>query len=312
MSEVLSNPDVLIIGGGPAGLTAAVYARRAGLSVAVLEKEAMPGGQMATTPEIENMPGILMTDGFTLSTQMAEQAKRLGAEIISGAVTELCLEPERLGAVAGGRAFEPKTVILAMGARRRRLGIPGEDRLSGRGVSWCAVCDGNFFRGKAAAVIGGGNTALEDALHLASLGCSVTLLHRRDGFRGSPALLERVREEPRIRVMTPYLPVSIEGETVVTGLSVSHAVTGETAMLPVSAVFVCAGTVANTELLERWLPLGAEGRVEAGEDCGTGIPGVYAAGDIRKKPLYQIVTAAADGAVAATRAAGFISAANAK
>ena len=305
MPELLPNPDVLIIGGGPAGLTAAVYARRAGLSAAVLEKEHMPGGQMMTTPEIENMPGIPRIDGFSLSGQMAEQAKRLGAEIVAGAVTGLILEPGALRVETAARAFAPKTVILAMGARRRRLGIPGEDTFAGRGVSWCAVCDGNFFKGSAVAVTGGGNTALEDALHLASLDCHVTLLHRREEFRGSPSLLKRVREEPRITVMTPYLPVSVEGDLSVTGLTASRAVTGETVTLPVRAVFVCVGTVANTELLDKWLPLGPEGRIEAGEDCETGIPGVYAAGDIRKKPLYQIVTAAADGAVAAIRASGF-------
>ena len=303
MPELL---DVLIVGGGPAGLTAAVYACRAGLSVTVLEKEAMPGGQMATTPEIENMPGFPPTDGFTLSERMAEQARRLGAEIIQGAADKLCLKPGELRVDAGGRAFTPQTVILAMGARRRRLDIPGEDRLLGRGVSYCAVCDGNFFKNKPVAVVGGGNTALEDALHLSSLGCRVTLLHRRDEFRGAPSLLRRVREEGRIDVMTPYRPVSVEGESAVTGLTAAHAVSGETSSLPVSAVFVCAGTVANTELLEGWLPLGAEGRVAAGEDCFTGIPGVFAAGDIRTKPLYQIVTAAADGAVAAARSAEFI------
>ena len=305
MPELLPNPGVLIVGGGPAGLTAAVYARRAGLSVTVLEKEHMPGGQMATTPEIENMPGIPRIDGFSLSGQMAGQAKSLGAEIVAGAAAGLVLEPGRLRVETASRTFAPKTVILAMGARRRRLGVPGEDAFAGRGVSWCAVCDGNFFKGKPVAVVGGGNTALEDALHLASLDCHVTLLHRRDEFRGSPSLQKRVREERRITVMTPYLPLSVEGDLSVTGLTASHAVTGETTALPVRAVFVCAGTVANTELVKQWLALGPEGRIAAGEDCGTEIPGVYAAGDIRKKPLYQIVTAAADGAVAATRAAGF-------
>jgi thioredoxin reductase (NADPH) len=305
MPEVLAL-DVLIVGGGPAGLTAAVYARRAGLSVTLLEKEPMPGGQMATTPEIGNMPGILSIDGFTLSGQMAGQAKNLGAEIVTRAATALRLEPGNLRVETEGGVYAPKAVILAMGARRRRLGIPGEDRLAGRGVSWCAVCDGHFFKGKPVAVVGGGNTALEDALHLASLGCEVTLLHRRDAFRGSPSLAESVRKEPRILVKTPVRPLSVEGETSVTGLLLSHAETGETLTLPVSAVFVCAGTVANAELAAPWLSLNPEGRVKAGEDTETGIPGVYAAGDIREKPLYQIVTAAADGAVAAIRTAGFI------
>jgi thioredoxin reductase (NADPH) len=294
------NPDVLIVGGGPAGLTAAVYARRAGLSAVVIEKEPMPGGQMATTPEIENMPGFDAIDGFSLSMKMAGQAKALGAELVTAEVTGLSLEPGNLR-VTG---YAPKTVILAMGARRRRMGVLGEEAFLGRGVSYCAVCDGNFFKNKPAAVVGGGNTALEDALHLAALGCAVTLVHRRNEFRGSPSLLAQVRANPKITVLTPWTPVSVGGEASVTGLTVSHAETGETRSLPVSAVFVCVGTAANTETVS--LPLNAEGRIIAGEDCETSIPGVYAAGDIRAKPLYQIVTAAADGAVAAMRAAEFI------
>ncbi len=303
MSELL---DVLIIGGGPAGLTAAVYARRAGLSVVLLEKEPVPGGQMALTPEIENVPGILSIDGFTLSEQMAEQAKRLGAEIVKTFVTAMRLNPGALRVEAGLSAYTPKALILAMGARRRRLEIPGEERLAGKGVSWCAVCDGHFFKGKQVAVIGGGNTALEDALHLASLDCDVTLVHRRAEFRASPVLSERVRKQPKIKLMTPYIPVSIEGEQRVTGLRVRSAETESALTLEVSAVFECVGTLANTELLKGLLPLDAEGRVEAGEDTETGIPGVYAIGDLRRKVLYQIVTAAADGAVAASRASAFV------
>ncbi len=301
MSEVL---DVLVIGGGPAGLTAAVYARRAGLSVTLLVKE--QGGQMAMTPEIENVPGILSIDGFSLGAQMTEQAKRLGAEIVTAAVTSLRLEPNALRVEAGAKTYNPKALILAMGARRRRLEIPGEEKLIGRGISWCAVCDGHFFRKKPVTVVGGGNTALEDALHLASLGCEVTLLHRRAEFRGSPLLLERVKSQPRIKLMTPYTPVSVEGETRVTALHARHTETDAALTLETAAVFECVGTLANTELLKGILPLDKEGRVEAGEDTETGIPGVYAAGDLRRKGLYQIVTAAADGAVAATRAGLFV------
>jgi thioredoxin reductase (NADPH) len=300
----MPKTDLLIIGGGPAGMTAAVYARRAGMDTVVLEREPFPGGQMATTPEIENMPGFTLTDGFSLSSQMAEQAKKLGAEFICGNV--LAVDTDKLYAETDKGAYTAKAVILAMGARRRALGIPGETELTGRGVSYCAVCDGNFFRNKPVVVIGGGNTALEDTLHLAGLGCEVALLHRRDEFRGGAALLDRVRKEGKIQVMTPYLPLSIDGGAYVTGLTAAHASTSEKIHIPASAVFICAGTVANTDLIKGKIPLDAEGRVTAGEDCETGIPGVYAAGDIRQKPLYQIVTAAADGAVAATRAADHI------
>jgi thioredoxin reductase (NADPH) len=301
-----TKTDVLVIGGGPAGLTAAVYARRAGLSVIVIEKEPLPGGQMATTPEIENMPGFPSVGGYDLSMKMAEQAKELGAEIITGEIKALTLKPGALSACTDSRSFAAKTVILAMGARRRKMGVPGEEKLAGRGVSYCAVCDGNFFKNKKIAVVGGGNTALEDSLHMAALGCDVTLIHRRDEFRGSPSLLERVKNEAGIRIMTPYIPLSVEGGQTVTGIVLSHAGTGESVTHPLSGIFVCAGTVANSELLAGTLPLDGEGRVEAAEDCKTGIPGVYAAGDLRKKPLYQIITAAADGAAAATAAAGFI------
>jgi thioredoxin reductase (NADPH) len=300
----MRKTDILIIGGGPAGMTAAVYARRAGAGVIVLEREPFPGGQMATTPEIENMPGFSAIDGFSLSSQMAEQAKALGTEFVTADVTGLSLEQNNLSAETESGAYTAKAIILAMGARRRKLGIPGEDTFFGRGVSYCAVCDGNFFRGKPVAVVGGGNTALEDALHMAALDCSVTLFHRRDGFRGSHGLLERVKNEPRIMIKTPYTPAAIDGGASVTGLTAAHVSTGEEFSAGVSAVFICAGTVANTELLKGKIPLDAEGRVVAGEDCKTGIPGVYAAGDIRQKPLYQIITAAADGAAAATAAAG--------
>jgi thioredoxin reductase (NADPH) len=301
-----ANPDVLIIGGGPAGLTAAVYACRAGLSAVVLEKESAAGGQMATTPEIENMPGFPPVDGYSLSVKMTGQAKALGAEIVSHAAEELDLASKPLRVKAAGQVYLPKTVILAMGARRRKLDIPGEREFFGRGVSYCAVCDGNFFKNKPVAVVGGGNTALEDALHLAALGCDVTLIHRRDDFRGSPLLLDRVRNAPGIRILTPYIPIAVEGEAAAAGITVSHAQTGGTQTIPINGVFICAGTVANTELLAGQLPLGEQGRVAADESCETGIPGVYAAGDLRAKTLYQIVTAAADGAVAATRAAGFV------
>lgn len=304
MPEVLS--DVLVVGGGPAGLSAAIYARRAGLTVTVLEKQYVPGGQMATTPVIENYPGVPAADGFALGETMGRQAAGLGAVIVTAEVTALSLLPGALSALTTAGAYGGKTVILAMGTRRRKLDIPGEERLSGRGVSWCAVCDGNFFRHKPVAVIGGGNTALEDALYLAALGCDVTLVHRRDAFRGGQMLENRMRGETAIALKTPFTPLSIEGEEAVTGLTLRHAETGAQTLVPVSGVFVCVGTLANTELLGGALPLGNEGRILAGEDTATSIPGVFAAGDIRQKPLYQIVTAASDGAVAATGAHRFL------
>jgi len=298
---------LLILGGGPAGMTAALYARRAGIPATIWEEQYMPGGQMATTPEIENIPGILQTDGFVLSETMAEQVKQLGAVIEMKKATGLSLKPGALSAEAeDGQTAEAETIILAMGARRKKMGIPGEEKFAGRGVSYCAVCDGRLARGKTLAVVGGGNTALEDAIHLANLDCTVTLLHRRNEFRGSPHLLKSVKSHPRITIMTPYIPVAVEGENSISGLLVKHVETEVTETLALSAVFVCIGTMANTEPVKNWLELDSEGRINASENTKTGIPGVYAAGDIRKKPLYQIVTATTDGAVAATHAAEFL------
>ena len=297
---------LLILGGGPAGLTAALYARRAGSPVTLWEEQYMPGGQMATTPEIENVPGILKTDGFSLSETMTEQAKQLGAVIENRPVTRLSLRPGALCVESDDLTAEAGAIILSMGARRRKLGIAGEEEYAGRGVSYCAICDGRLARGKPVAVIGGGNTALEDALHLANLDCTVTLLHRRNEFRASSYLQDSIKKEPRITVMTPFIPVSVEGEKLVTGLCIKHAETSEIKTINVSALFVCVGTMANTELVRDYLELNSQGRIIAGESTETSIPGVYAAGDIRQKPLYQIVTAAADGAVAATKAVEFL------
>jgi len=304
----MSNTKIplLIIGGGPAGLTAALYARRAGLPVTVWEEQFMPGGQMTTTPEIENIPGIPKTDGFVLSETMAEQVKNLGAVIEDRRALKLSLQPGAFHAESVDTQVEAGAIILAMGARRKKLGLPGEEQFAGRGVSYCAICDGRFFRGKPVAVIGGGNTALEDALHLANLDCSVTLIHRRNEFRASGHLQNSIKAEPRITAKTKFIPVSIEGDKTATGLRVKHVETGEIETLPVSVVFVCIGTVANTELVRDMLELNDQGRIVAGETTETNIPGVYAAGDIRQKPLYQIVTATADGAVAATKAAEFL------
>lgn len=303
MKEVLT--DVLIAGGGPAGLTAAIYARRAGLSATVLEK-LFYGGQVATTPDIANYPGLPGIDGVELSRRLEKQAGDLGARLVSAEITGFDFTPGRLAALTGAGRVDGKTLILAMGAQRRKLGIEGEDTFAGRGVSYCATCDGNFFAGKDAAVIGGGNTALEDALYLAGLCRKVYLVHRRSEFRGGRMLENAVRSAANIELVLERVPEKIEGGMKVESLTVRHVGSGEREALAVSAVFVAVGTIPETGLLQDSLALDPQGRVDSGEDCRTQIPGVFAAGDLRRKPLYQIVTATADGAVAATAANHFL------
>lgn len=298
--------DVLIVGAGPAGLTAAIYARRAGLTAQLLE-QLLPGGQMGTTPEIRNYPGFPEIDGMALSEEMKRHALNEGAQIVSGTVTGLEIEESSLFRVrAGGEVYEGRTLILATGAIRRKLDVPGEEQLAGAGVSYCAVCDGNFFKGREVAVVGGGNTALEDAAYLARLCSKVYLIHRRDQFRGSPRLLEEVQSAQNVVLVTDTVVREIQGKFSVEGLALRNKKTGEESELKVSGVFVAVGTVASSELLAGRVPLDSSGRVLAGEDCRTPIPGLFAAGDLRAKPQYQIITAAADGANAAASAISYL------
>ncbi len=296
--------ELLIVGGGPAGLTAGIYARRAGLAVTVLEP-AFAGGQMTQTGAIVNYPGLSETSGPELSMQMEAHARALGVEFLAREVTGYQFTPGKLRVFSGEEAFSARAVILCMGARRREIGCAGEQTFAGRGVSYCATCDGHFFKGREVVVVGGGNTALQDALYLANLCPRVTLIHRRDSFRAGAALSQTVRRHPGIRLRLCSVVEEISGSRTVEAVRVRDTETGEMTQIHCAAVFVAVGTVPRTEGLP--LPLDAEGRVESDECCLTPIPGVFVAGDIRKKPLYQIITACADGAVAATAAAQFLS-----
>ena len=295
--------DVLIIGGGPAGLTAAIYARRAGLSVRLIER-LVPGGQMSSTPEIENYPAIKSVEGYKLSMDMESHARELGTEIVYKDVT--AIDAEARAVICGGERVEARTVILAMGAARRKIGCAGEDKFTGRGVSYCATCDGAFFKGKSVAVVGGGNTALEDALYMAGLDCEVFLIHRRDAFRGGMMLEERVRANPRIKLCLEQTVEEIRGGAKVESVVIKHKTTGALTELSVAGVFAAVGVVPQTKLVEGQIKLTATGHIDSAEDCRTERSGVFAAGDLRAKPLYQIVTACADGAVAAMAASQFI------
>jgi len=297
--------DVVIIGAGPAGLSAAVYARRAGLTVAVLEQN-IYGGQIVNTPEVENYPGTGKTTGVELAMALYNQAAETGADIILEGVTEVRLQQNPKVVVTTGGEYQAGAVIIANGAKRRLLGCPGEDTFSGRGVSYCATCDGAFFRGKEVSIVGGGNTALEDALFLANNCSKVYLIHRRDQFRGSKILADAVVAKQNIEILYDSTVEEVTGSDKVEAVRVRNKLSGQETTLPVSALFVAVGLVPENSLFAGQVDLSEAGYIAAGEDCCTSCDGVFVAGDTRTKELRQIVTAAADGAVAATAAARWL------
>ena len=292
--------DVLIVGDGPAGLTAGLYAARAGLSV-VLAEQAFAGGQASTTDVLENYPGFPEgVGGPELMMNFEAQAQRFGLEEKYVTIDSLELAGDVKRAHAGGEVIEARAVILAMGAQRRKLGAPGEDMNVGRGVSYCATCDGAFYRGKRVAVVGGGDTAVEDALYLARAS-KVTLIHRRNELRARGAMVKRLRDNENVDFLLETQVTNIaRGES---GLTLSLS-TGGT--LDVDGVFIAVGTEPISALVRDQVALDPAGYVIAGEDTKTSVPGVFAAGDLRGKPLRQVVTAAADGAVAAHMAALYL------
>lgn len=297
--------DIAIVGAGTAGMTAAIYARRAGKEVLVLEAAAH-GGQIVNTPDIENYPLAAHISGFDFAEKVFEQARGLGAEFLYEEVLEL-------RALEGGFALQtPKgahfagAVILAAGSRYRRLGLENEERLMGRGVSWCASCDGGFYRGKSVAVVGGGSTALGEALYLSELAEKVTLIHRRESFRGEEMTLRRLREKDNVHFLLNSRVTRLLGERRLEAIEVAGPAETGRHILPLDGLFIAIG---REPVCGRFAPLAAldgEGYVLAGEDCHTGTPGLFAAGDCRAKALRQLVTAAADGAMAATEAAKYL------
>lgn len=296
--------DLLIVGAGCAGLTAAIYGIRAGLSVTVLEG-GFAGGQIAITDEIENYPGYVKISGPDLAMKIYDQAKALGADIRLEEVVSASLSPSVKTLRTSEGEYEGKAVIIANGVKRRTLGCPGEQELTGKGVSYCATCDGAFFQGKDVAVIGGGNTALEDALFLSNLCEKVHLIHRRNTFRGEKRLADAVENRKNILFHGETVVREILGEKAVTAVIQQNTVTGEEAILPVSAVFVAIGLIPDNQIFTE-LSLDPNGYLAAGEDCKTNIDGVFAAGDTRAKTLRQILTAASDGATAAFQAANYV------
>ena len=295
--------DVIIIGGGPAGLTAAIYVKRAGYSALLLEG-GTPGGQAATTPDIENWPGSKQVSGPDFAMNLYEQAQSLGTDIRFERVAALSDQGTYKTVTTGVGAYEGRTVIIANGVRRRKLEVPGEERLAGRGVSYCATCDGNFFRGRDTAVVGGGNTALEDALFLANICPNVYLVHRRDTFKAERHLIDALAGAPNIHVLLSHKVLEVQGEQAVSSLLVEGP-EGKRS-LPVAGVFAAVGLAPDNQVFSPPLELDKAGYIIAGEDTRTNVPGIFAAGDTRVKDLRQLVTAAADGAAAASQAGRYL------
>ncbi len=291
--------DVIVIGGGPGGYTAALYAARANLSVAILEKLS-PGGQMGTTDVIDNYPGFPQgVNGFELAMQMKEGAERFGAQTQLVEVTQVELAGQVKTIHTSGGDYQARTVVLATGAHPRELGLPGERELRGRGVSYCATCDGMFYRGKTVVVVGGGNTAVSDVLYLSRLCEKVYLVHRRDTLRASKVYLDPLQKAENVEFVWDSEVKQLLRDQAVTGVRVRNKKTGEERDIPCAGVFVAVGYLPNTELYRGQVELDEAGYVLADETTQTNLPGVFAVGDLRKKPLRQVVTAASDGAVAA-------------
>jgi len=293
--------DVMIIGGGPAGLTAGLYAARAGLNTVLLE-QMFVGGQASTTDKLENYPGFPGgIGGPELMMMFEQQATEMGLEIRYEPAEELFLAGEIKRARTAGGEIEAKTAIICTGAGRKLLGVPGEEKLTGRGVSYCATCDGAIYRGKEVAVVGGGDTAMEDALYLSNICKKVTLIHRRDAFRAVGRQVEAVLARENVEVLYNSRVESIEKAESGIVLNLN-----ENRTLAVSAVFVAIGTKPESALIAGQLETDREGFVSAGEDTKTNLSGVFAAGDLRRKPLRQVITAASDGAVAAYQALAYL------
>ena len=293
--------DLIIIGSGPAGLAAAVYAQRAKLDTLVVEKAMVSGGQVLTTYEGDNYPGLPGIGGYDLGIKFREHADRLGARFVEDEV--LNIQDGGKGAIKGvvcqGNTYEARSLILATGAVHRKLGVPGEEELAGAGVSYCATCDGAFFRNKVTAVIGGGDVAVEDAIFLARMCSKVYLIHRRNELRAAKSLQENLLSLDNVEVIWDTVADSINGDGMVKSLSLTNVKNGQKRELDVQGVFIAVGITPESRAFEGSVDMD-HGYIRAGEDTVTSAPGIFAAGDVRTKPLRQIITAAADGANAIT------------
>ena len=297
--------DVVIIGGGPAGLTAALYARRAGLEVVILEKFVV-GGQVVTTYEVENYPGFLNISGMDLIAKMEEQVKALDTPIIYEEVISM----EAVGlikkVITSQNTYECRTIILCLGAKPKFLEIPGELEYSGKGVSYCATCDGNFFRKKDVVVVGGGNTAVEDAIFLARLCNKVYVVHRRDTFRADKKLVDNMKQIENIEIIYESIALEVGGGNLMSSLKIKNVLTNEETTLEAKGLFVAIGVKPYNEIAQEFVNLDDLGFIQTDVNMATKTEGLFAAGDGRQTPIRQIVVSASDGAIAAYSASGYI------
>ena len=298
--------DVIIIGSGAAGLSAGVYAKRAGLNLLVIEKSPMSGGQILNTYEVDNYLGLPGINGFDMGMKFREHADKLEVPFMEAEVLEIKDLGDKKVVRTDKEELETKSIILATGAHHALLGVPGEEELSGMGVSYCATCDGAFFRKKVVAVVGGGDVALEDAIYLARTSAKVYLIHRRDELRGTKVLQEELMSKENVEILYSHVVKEIRGEDNVEKLMLENVKTGETKELPVNGVFIAVGIHPDSELVKGLVDLDPSGYVIADETCASSCPGIFAAGDVRKKPIRQVVTAVADGANAATSAGTYV------
>lgn len=288
--------DLLIIGSGPAGLGAAIYGERAGLNLAVIDRSPISGGQVLTTYEVDNYLGIQGMSGSEISERFREHADKLGVSFLTTDVESIEDFGEKKIVHTDEGDYETKAVILATGATHAMLGVEGEMQLAGMGVSYCATCDGAFFRGRTVAVVGGGDVAVEDAIFLAGICKKVYLIHRRDTLRAADSLQKKLMSLPNVEVLWNSEVSKIQGEDMVESLVVHQNQTKEETVLEVNGVFIAVGVIPNTEKFKGLVDMDEKGYILADESCVTSAPGIFAAGDIRKKALRQIITAVADGA----------------
>jgi len=288
--------DVIIIGSGPAGMGAAIYGKRAGLNTLVIEGTGMSGGQVTQTYEVDNYLGLPGVNGFDMAMTFQAHMEKLGAEFVTGIVTRIEKKDDRFVVITEEENYETRTVILATGAAHNKLMVPGEEELAGMGVSYCATCDGAFFKGRTTMVVGGGDVAIEDAIFLAR-GCEkVYLVHRRDELRGAKILQDNLMSLSNVEIIWDSVVEEIQGEEQVEQVKIRNKNTGEEKEIKVDGVFIAVGIHPNTEIFSGLVEMDDNGYIVAGETCETSVPGIFVAGDTRTKELRQIITAVADGA----------------